>query len=112
MSRIFKALQDEWYEKLKNAGFNDIERSFEFHSKIFQQKIERHNVMVKENSDYYVKAVEFFYIYDFENLRDKQIWLLHANGDSIRKIGSVIKLEKSQVHRLISKYKKIMLEAY
>lgn len=82
----FKIIQKEWYEKLKNEGFNDIEDTSHPHSplkcwhslrwkKLSPDKIER----VRH---YYDKAQALLHIYKFQTELERLIWELHSQGHS------------------------------
>lgn len=111
----FKALQNKWYSKLKDSGFNDIERDGD------QLKTDpMQNVTTFYNQDcfeakqtYYRMVGEFLHNYKFEDIKERLIWELHSEGVSIR--DSVIELKKRgykaykrQVHETIQKLVKEM----
>jgi 2'-5' RNA ligase len=115
MSKGLKDLQREWYAILAKEGFKDIEQSFEYHSQIFMRKKTKQNVAMDEAQEYYIRALEFAHEYDFDTLEDKQVWLLHAQGESCRKIAASIKqkkLKKSTINNTIVRLRKIMLQSF
>ena len=84
----FKALEREWYAKLKESGFVDAEDSEgmlkSWHSCYFQQRFEPDYYHHKE--EYYRQAGIFLETYRFTSQTDKEIWALHSKGLSLREI--------------------------
>lgn len=123
MSRSeLKKLQKEWYKKLEDTGFNDIEKneSSEYNvkrpvSKRFTEKnklFRKGTWVVKQ--EYYDMALEFLNVYPFPRELDKVIWEYHANGLTVRDISQTllktgITLNPTgAVARRIKKYSDIM----
>ena len=94
-SKSFKKLQDEWYAKLKATGFNDIEEGTklkDYHSTNWNNQEAAFRKQVTE--DYYDKAMEIFRRYRFKNPKERLVWLLHAQGHTVRDIEA--KFEKME----------------
>jgi DNA-binding MarR family transcriptional regulator len=115
LQKKLKSLQAEWYKKLEEEGFVDIEKDFQFHSTKLYHAVKKDNKMIKEQETYYSKAFEFLELYDFKNITEKQIWMLHTNGESCRSIEKILnqaKYKKSTIATVIKRLKKIMMQAY
>ena len=112
------SLQREWYKKLKGDGFTDIE--------YFDKDMEPRDMMYKEaikfgltaqdkfdsTEQYYLDAGQFLCNHIFDNSFDKQIWELHAAGESYRKIATQLNTYYPKVFKKINYYKDIMLTKY
>lgn len=104
----FKKLEKEWYGKLAESGFQDIEVSS--HENRFLKKWsfnlsrKRWNLIHYETTlEYYKKAQDLLNSFKFKNRIHKKIWKLHASGLSERKIAHKIKIyKKSMVHYIIA----------
>lgn len=107
----FKTLQAEWYEKLRKSGFKDIEGASKDLSLTTRFKNKK-GFKIENITIYYAKCMDFYQEYDFKKPKHKQVWLLHSNGESIRKIAKTLKLSKSNIHRIVKHYETIMLGAY
>jgi len=105
MHKDLKTLQSEWYEKLKNEGFEDIEDTEN-----------RTKTMVRAFKDesklaYYEKANAFLEDYEFDSPEDAIVWRYHCIGKATRQIASELEISKSHADRIIQRLKKIMLKA-
>lgn len=116
-SKDFVRLQKEWYKKLKQSGFNDLEYidgdgnvldwmrgSSKFVS------TERDNVHVpsllySNTLDYYLNMGEKLENIEFESEEHKYIFSLHVEGLSLRKIAALVSFSHVKVLRIINKYK-------
>ena len=103
----YKATQDEWYAKLKEEGFKDIEATESgiplpaFRNKK-GQNYENH---FQFKQAYYSKAEDTLRMTDWSKLkpRDKDIWELHTQGLSVRAIAKQLKLWPNTVYRSIKR---------
>lgn len=85
-----KKLQDEWYGRLRKAGFKDIEDT----SRPSRKLIDWHKDRFSSVSEIERQAIEYYYdnakdlinTYIFINETQKIIWELHCEGMSKRKI--------------------------
>lgn len=111
-----KSLQAEWYAKLKDEGFDDIEQDEEhlkaWHSHMFKAQYSTEAFTAKES--YYRAAGKFLHDYRFRTLLERAIWELHANGTTIMAItdslkGLGYKTYRRHVHETIQRLSKIML---
>jgi len=117
-------LQREWYNLLKESGFDDIEtfdRSMEpYHDLKMGFKT---NVMTADNEiptgsakiqyyttlEYYSMADDFSRLSDdvkvFRTPLEKEVWDLHCQGVINSMIARIVGINKSTVGRMINKYK-------
>lgn len=118
----FEQLQEVWYQKLAESGFQDIERK----NKHFMRR-ESTNIGLsysKDTEDYYIKCRQFMFTDYYENLSslEQDVWALYAEGFSYDKI--LINLNKcnnltmlikkkpysrTKIQKIILKIKNIML---
>lgn len=93
-NKIFIKLRDEWYSKLKETGFVDIERalsnSSDSHLEQFESSKKNLFEDVSGKQQYYQMANEFLAHFKFECEQDREIWELHTNTFSYRKIAKVM----------------------
>lgn len=113
----FKELQSEWYNKLKDSGFKDIEQEDGnlkiWNSSFFQRRYPPDVFIAK--ASYYRMAEHFLNAYAFSAPIDKLVWELHSNGISYRGIireasKKGIKLYKGKVAAIINRLSKEMIE--
>lgn len=98
-----KKLEQEWYQKLKDDGFEDIEDSNNpnrplkaWHNFRFRQV---NPARRKVTEAYYEKACALLHTYPFINEITKRIWELHCQGFSKREIEEAIKNESKRYKR-------------
>jgi hypothetical protein len=112
----FNTLKKEWYKKLKDKGFKDIEQdedtlnfwagtrvAFNYTAEEFDYK-----------QTYYRYAGMFLNDHKFDNKMEKLIWEQHASGVSIRNIVKLLKKKRylvyrSKVHLIVKKLRDLML---
>lgn len=139
-SKEFKQIQKEWYGKLKDTGFQDIEKdeTYLLKSSFMHVRLQgKHPVPVRDmtakqkteagklwlsyinqKSEYYRIAEHFLNRHKFAKPLDKFIWKNHSEGVSLRSISKLLKeelnvtLERDAVHAVVKKYSKIMLKEY
>lgn len=125
-SKQFKDLQATWYKKLKNSGFEDIEKDEKYLKFYPLEYFETHYDPIKYQAkeDYYRMAGKFLYDHFFNEAgnarkdRDQEsrlIWQAHAEGTSIRNIVKLIKKKgfkskRDKVHKIVQQLVKIMVE--
>lgn len=105
-----KALQKEWYKKLRDSGFVDIEQDCNqelsvFHSNKF--KFQCSPDKVAETIAYFSAAEQLLTNYDFDNETHKTIWRLHCTGLSQRKIEKAIQkltpnYKREQIQKIVN----------
>lgn len=84
----FLELQKQWYKKLKDTGFEDIEQDEEkLKNRTALQNLSKYEpITAAAKEEYYRLAGQFLYEYEFSNDRERVIWELHSDGNSIEKI--------------------------
>lgn len=102
----FKELQKLWYSKLKQKGFEDIERN-EYHLKDPSSKFARTtgrsessltSIARDAKRDYYLMATDFLNTHTFETKLDENIWAYHTEGISCRDIAKLLnKVRKKKI---------------
>lgn len=124
----FKKLENLWYKKLKEEGFQDIEKKNVFEGTLhwcersyglyqdFKLKtpIEKpivkyyreykpfsREIKIKNALNYYKKAEYFLYHYPFSSPLEKDIWQEHTFGLSIREISKKFHLTNYRVFKTI-----------
>ena len=109
-SNNFKQLKDEWYKKLADSGFKDIEQD-EYHLKSWSYKFGRPDQSEQQRDAkfvYYNLAESFLNTHKFTRVLDKTIWEYHVNGVSARDISIIlkksdVKMSKSGVWKIINR---------
>lgn len=113
-------LQREWYKKLKDDGFEDIE--------YFDGQMEPRDILYKDGVkafkvfkdspgkyestlDYYCEAGKFYHDHNFDILLDKEIWFLHSEGHPYRAIANELTAPYQYVLKTINKYKVILVDS-
>lgn len=112
----YKELQKEWYQKLKDSGFEDAESSPKYlkqwHSRYFF--IRNTPEKLDQTIEYYDMSLHFYWHYrGFQNIREKEIWWLHCQGLSRREIAADLTernepISDSLVQIILARLKKIM----
>ncbi len=101
MSSNYRELKKKWYAKLKNSGFEDIERNEDLlkrpSSVVFGDY--RKIAFGIAKFEYYQMAARFLNEHDFKNNRERIIWEYHANGISIRNIVKLLKKVRIKTYR-------------
>jgi hypothetical protein len=76
------ALTKEWYGKLKDSGFVDIETGDEHCGLLKTDKrieAERHTEY-EASAEYYQRAGQFLHSEDWQDDDEREIWFLHSEG--------------------------------
>lgn len=99
----FKALQQEWYLKLKESGFEDIEDTNSpremlksWHNYIFR---DINKIEADAKAYYFEIATQILHTYKFRTMADKILWENHALGLSIREISAAMRDTPTPMHR-------------
>lgn len=96
-TKKFKDLQKLWYKKLKDDGFDDIEKNEYrlklWHSVHFRDPRRSDPEVVSARHSYYRIAGQFLFDHKFDTLLEKQIWKHHSEGKSIRDIEKLLAKE-------------------
>lgn len=104
-----KTLQQQWYKKLKDKGFNDIESNeinLKRNSSYFKEEYSIDNFKAKER--YYQLAGQLTYSHPWKNIRDKQVWAYHAEGKTDKEVADLTQVSLITVKRIIAKYKEFI----
>lgn len=92
-----KKLQETWYKKLADSGFEDIEADEWNLKKSFKSTMlkTKHGLIRsgrwQASHDYYYMAEHFLNSHVFKSKLDRIIWEYHSNGISVRDIGDLLK---------------------
>ena len=115
----FKKLQNEWYKKLKEGGFNDIEFGLNNTPFIEQHEFDRISIIENAKNDrreeYYSLASKYYWENMFKSELDKLIWYYHSEGVPAQKIVLNLKkdgysISKPTVYRHINSIKEMFLK--
>lgn len=104
-SPSFKKLQKQWYKKLKDEGFKDIENVGYY----MTSAINLRAVATKDREaiqEYYSNATSVLYETQFDTEKEKKIWELHCEGLSLRKVAAKYGISKSGAQSIIAKIQK------
>lgn len=119
----FNKLRKEWYAKLKDEGFEDIEKVYDdgnsshFLVEHFRFQPERHPYIIDSVREYYSIAAEFYWSSAFKdlywsssvNLFDlKKAWKFHSEGCSIRQIAAAVGWSHGKTHGIIKEIEEKM----
>lgn len=104
-------LTKQWYQKLKDEGFVDIEESFQYHALYFAQAFGELRHRSDSRLDYHERAISFLELYEFEDDTEKKLWAMHTMGHTQRQICKDLNLSKGAVYRTIKNLTGIMKEA-
>lgn len=103
-TKEFRELQSKWYKKLRQQGFEDLERKAgRLKTGALQNISHLYNTEqfnIKE--EYYRLAGQFLHEHKFKSGIEKKIWELHSEGMSIRNIVKKLK------HRGVTAYKDLV----
>lgn len=113
MTKDFKKIQKEWYSKLKESGFDDIE--VEEKGKIRLKKWDSVYFFCRHTSDeffmkkkYYEMVTDFLNSYPFDREQDRTVWKFHSEGLTVRAIAEETQMKSCQVFLILSSLKKKM----
>lgn len=115
-SKEFKKLQAEWYKKLEDSGFEDIEPhentlkswSLEIGRKLNQER----PLVMQAKLDYYGMARSFLHDYHFNTETDKEIWERHSEGTGVFAIAKLTNVGRGTVWRTICRLRDAMKTMY
>jgi len=115
----FKKLQEDWYKKLEDSGFQDIEtryltswpNSSDFYSTLDPEEMQA-------RAAYYDMATRLSNDFTWKSELEHTIWDYHTNGmsmrDIVRTLNKVINpgVSVKTVFLVIKKYKETMIQLY
>ena len=98
------ALQREWAAKLKASGFRDIEYGDASLLGISLQEPDRAPHDLESTREYYSRAAEYLHAHRWRGQgADRKLWVLHAEGASMREIGTALGMPLTSVHRAVGR---------
>lgn len=118
----FEVLQQTWYDKLAEEGFQDVERR----NKNFMKR-ETSNIALsysKDNEDYYTRCRHFMFTEAFQELNTlaQDVWGLHSEGYSYDQILATLNksnnltmllkkkpFSRTKIQTIVLRIKKLML---
>ncbi len=115
----FQKLQAQWYKKLEEDGFKDIEQADgklkTWSSRFVHDRVQE---LGEEREPYYALCTQFLNEHLFDNRFEQIIWEYHTNGLSSKEIAKVF--EKAKVYKtnyqtvwlITKKLEKIMKKLY
>lgn len=111
-TKQFRRLQHQFYKKLKDTGFEDIE---EINSSKEMLKTWASNIKPDRHrsAEYFDQANDFYYTFSFDSEKDKDVWRHHADGESVRQIERHYNrrgYRKSTVAKIVWRLSRIMLK--
>lgn len=103
----FEKLRKKWYKKLKKSGFRDIEvdNNFNYLPGLLRDTRPNQIVNIEQKIDYFRFASQFAEDYDFKNDLEKEIWLCHSEGYTLKEICEELDLKKTKVFIIVKKLK-------
>ena len=111
-SEKFKALKNEWYSKLKESGFDDVEQNDadenlkQWHAFYFQARHDPDAFSYKEV--YFQNAQSFLEAHEFETEFQRIVWDLHCEGGSLRQIAYALSSKVWLVRQTIMALEELM----
>lgn len=91
----FERVQDFWYKKLKDSGFNDIEYADGSIAVGLPRSVKWKDEDLRQiTQDYYCMAYHFLNSYQFDTELEKIMWEYHSEGLSARDISKLLKQTK------------------
>ncbi len=114
----FLKLKKDWYKKLEEDGFEDIElhnwktgETFERTNGVSQADVVK--TYSAEAEEYYRLAAQFVWELEEEGEESEvaiAIWRLHADGVGYRRIAKMLKVARNKVEKTVPRLKKRMLQ--
>jgi len=104
-----KALVREWYAKLEEDGFSEIEYNAINGDGPTMKAIPRLKATHQESGYYWVLVGRFLYRHDFGSERDRAIWEAYSEGKTCREIERLTGTSRNWANQIIRKLSKIML---
>lgn len=118
-TREFKALQKQWYRKLKNEGFRDIELDSDLEQthdqytkdwpgnrlKTLQASDYTASTSLQDHptTKYYSLAQDTRLTYSFKTQLDRRVWDLHTSGFTNQAVADRVGVSKKKVFTIIAR---------
>lgn len=107
-------MTQQWYNKLKRAGFDDIETNDAYEQ---LKRWDSHWISQRRNSffkfsttqDYYYRATHMIESFAWKSAKEKKIWTMHADGVSLRDIAKKCRCPVKVAHAVVVRIRKVML---
>jgi len=115
-TKEFNKLQEKWYKKLKDKGFDDIETSDGRLKKWASSHIKRQILengldvtlsLINAKTEYFRAAESFLYDHKFSSSYEKRIWKMHTEGKTIRGIAKVLDVSSWEIFQVIKGLKNL-----
>jgi hypothetical protein len=104
-----KKLQTLWYKKLRDSGFEDIEKSDGSLKDEVDLRTRKKALHDQENRlTYYRMASAFLHEHPFKDDIERAIWEAHSEGLSVRRIAALTKIDRNFVYLVIKEIRAIM----
>lgn len=101
----YKDLQTEWYQKIKDDGFLDIEYP-SAQLKLVSPNFTSEKILTTQR--YYSICSDFLHKYHFNSDLDREIWQLHSEGFSLRQTAKILKIGHEKTRYRLNKLKIIL----
>jgi DNA-binding NarL/FixJ family response regulator len=95
----------QWRAILKESGFVDIENNKNPDLPV-KSDVRRDSKKFSDFAsvqEYFLKASHYLNKGSFESEREKEVWKLHSEGQSMQEIGKLLGLSKTTVHYYVHK---------
>ena len=103
----FKALQKEWYQKLKEEGFRDIEdQKTGIVERPFSHRRYRTDLFYQASVDYYLTMGHYLENGHIRSDLDRKVLEMHIEGRTYRAIAKELNQHTNTVYRKVQRYKK------
>lgn len=97
-----QVLKVEWYKKLKESGFRDIEKDERYLRSYDNSKFSRLSVVeFQENQRYWQLAGQLLHHFQFKTEADRTIWRLYVEGMLPPDIAKTVDKHRTTVNRKI-----------
>lgn len=108
-----RALQREWYAKLKASGFSDIETGADHDGLLKTDKRieEGRGEEYQAQAEYYRRAGVFLNHHRWNDPRHRTAWALHAGGTGMNEIAKALGWGDGRTHELLKALRQEMLGA-
>lgn len=107
----FIELKDQWYQKLKEEGFEDLEDESQYIKKIQHLHFFRWTPLkIQTQRDYYIHCEYFLNSHSFKKEQHRKIWELYTKGVPFRKISEKVDQGLKEVHQTVKRLRKKMWE--
>lgn len=121
--KTYDELKIEWYDKLKNCGFEDIEQpdgmlkrwsSSVFNDRRLGYTYEERRAYYDSVAEYYRLAGQLLHTYKFSNGLERLVWKLHCEGRGQNHIIAECRdkghnIYSNRITKVLRKLRKVML---